>query len=68
MPPCVKPTHSPLKFLPTIGQYVVEMLAGTLEKDLKERWAWDRDQGGPSHQDLTPQRDWEDLQDKEKKS
>jgi sarcosine oxidase/L-pipecolate oxidase len=51
------------KFLPTIGGYVVDMLKSTLQKELKERWAWDRDQGGSSHQELMPQRDWKDLQD-----
>ncbi|KAI3318852.1 sarcosine oxidase [Xylariaceae sp. AK1471] len=30
------------KFLPVIGQYVVQMLDGTLEPDLEKRWAWDR--------------------------
>ncbi|KAI1348856.1 sarcosine oxidase [Xylaria sp. FL0043] len=30
------------KFLPVIGDYVVRMLDGTLEPDLKKRWAWDR--------------------------
>ncbi|KAJ2987273.1 hypothetical protein NUW58_g4598 [Xylaria curta] len=30
------------KFLPVIGRYVVQMLEGTLESDLEQRWAWDR--------------------------
>ncbi|KAI0487513.1 sarcosine oxidase [Xylaria cf. heliscus] len=30
------------KFLPVIGQYVVQMLDGTLEPELKRKWAWDR--------------------------
>ncbi|KAI0458196.1 sarcosine oxidase [Xylaria acuta] len=30
------------KFLPVIGQYVVQMLEGTLEPELKRKWAWDK--------------------------
>ncbi|KAI1170852.1 FAD dependent oxidoreductase [Nemania sp. FL0916] len=30
------------KFLPVIGKYVVQMLEGTLESSLEQKWAWDR--------------------------
>ncbi|KAI0204180.1 sarcosine oxidase [Astrocystis sublimbata] len=30
------------KFLPVIGKYVVQMLDGTLEPELKRKWAWDK--------------------------
>ncbi|KAI0547512.1 sarcosine oxidase [Xylaria curta] len=30
------------KFLPVIGDYVVQMLDDTLEPELKRKWAWDR--------------------------
>lgn len=30
------------KFLPVIGRYVVQMLDGTLDSDLRKRWAWER--------------------------
>jgi len=30
------------KFLPVIGDYVVQMLMGTLDRDLAEKWAWDK--------------------------
>ncbi|KUJ14545.1 FAD dependent oxidoreductase [Mollisia scopiformis] len=31
------------KFLPILGKYVVEMLAGELDPNLQKRWAWDRE-------------------------
>lgn len=31
------------KFLPVIGDYIVKMLKGTLEKDLADKWAWNKD-------------------------
>ncbi len=30
------------KFFPVLGRYVAQMLDGTLEKELSEKWAWDR--------------------------
>lgn len=30
------------KFLPVIGDYIVQMLRGTLEQDLCDKWAWDK--------------------------
>ncbi|KAL2855767.1 FAD dependent oxidoreductase [Aspergillus pseudodeflectus] len=30
------------KFFPVVGKYVVQMLDGTLDADLKHKWAWDR--------------------------
>ncbi|KAI0521073.1 sarcosine oxidase [Xylaria bambusicola] len=50
------------KFLPVIGQYVVQLLDGTLESDLEKRWVWDRplpDQPGKEW----PRRDLRDLLD-----
>lgn len=29
------------KFLPVIGDYISDMLQGTLEADFADRWAWD---------------------------
>jgi sarcosine oxidase/L-pipecolate oxidase len=31
------------KFLPVIGDRIVDMMSGTLDKELAERWAWDKD-------------------------
>jgi glycine/D-amino acid oxidase-like deaminating enzyme len=31
------------KFLPVLGKYVVQMLAGELDPALQKRWAWDRE-------------------------
>jgi sarcosine oxidase / L-pipecolate oxidase len=36
------------KFLPVIGDYVVDMMQGTLDSDLADRWAWDK-KGGDGH-------------------
>ncbi|KAL6361822.1 hypothetical protein LRP88_05298 [Fusarium phalaenopsidis] len=36
------------KFLPVIGDYVVDMLQGTLDSDFADRWAWDK-KGGDGH-------------------
>lgn len=30
------------KFLPVIGDYIADMLQGTLEADFADRWAWDK--------------------------
>jgi sarcosine oxidase / L-pipecolate oxidase len=30
------------KFLPNIGKYVVQMMAGELDEKLAEIWAWDK--------------------------
>jgi sarcosine oxidase/L-pipecolate oxidase len=37
------------KFLPVIGDYIVKMMKGTLDEDLKKRWAWDGDGSKPDH-------------------
>lgn len=36
------------KFFPIIGKYVVQMLDGELEKDLAEKWSWDREWPDPA--------------------
>ncbi|OAA70500.1 sarcosine oxidase [Cordyceps fumosorosea ARSEF 2679] len=36
------------KFLPVIGDYIADMMQGTLDKDYTERWAWDK-VGGDGH-------------------
>ncbi|KAH7157715.1 FAD dependent oxidoreductase [Dactylonectria estremocensis] len=36
------------KFLPVIGDYVVDMMQGTLGSDYVDRWAWDK-KGGDGH-------------------
>ncbi|KAI5464726.1 FAD dependent oxidoreductase [Mariannaea sp. PMI_226] len=33
------------KFLPVIGEYIADMLQGTLDSDFAERWAWDKKSG-----------------------
>jgi len=48
------------KFLPIIGQYVVQMLKGELPEKTRKRWDWDRSFDGiPSS--LIPKREVSDL-------
>jgi len=47
--------------MPTIGRYVVEMLDGTLDPSLAERWAWDRENQGVAHAHLLPTLELRDL-------
>jgi sarcosine oxidase / L-pipecolate oxidase len=49
------------KFLPILGNYVVEMLEGKLDADLAKRWAWNRDAEGSAHKGLMPHREMRDL-------
>lgn len=49
------------KFLPIIGDYIVQLLEGKLEEDLVKRWAWDRPQEGGAHQKVKPRRELKDL-------
>jgi sarcosine oxidase/L-pipecolate oxidase len=37
------------KFLPVIGDYIIQMMKGTLDEDLRRRWAWDVEGSGPDH-------------------
>ncbi|TGO38579.1 hypothetical protein BHYA_0072g00420 [Botrytis hyacinthi] len=49
------------KFLPIIGDYVVQMLDNKLDANLLSRWAWDRDQKGSVHKKFVPKRELKDL-------
>ncbi|KAH7019397.1 FAD dependent oxidoreductase [Ilyonectria destructans] len=51
------------KFLPVIGDYVVDMMQGTLGSDYADRWAWDRKGGdgqsaNPTYQIVGDLQDW----------
>lgn len=37
------------KFFPVLGKYITEMLEGTLDPELAEKWAWDRERPDPSN-------------------
>ncbi|KAI1761498.1 FAD dependent oxidoreductase [Hypoxylon sp. FL1150] len=50
------------KFFPIIGDYVVQMLEGTLKQDLKARWAWNRRMLDPSGNISWPRKELKDLQ------
>jgi len=47
--------------MPTIGRYVVEMLEGTLDSALVNRWAWDCENEGGAHAHLLPTTELRDL-------
>ncbi|KAK0653130.1 sarcosine oxidase-like protein [Cercophora newfieldiana] len=49
------------KFLPIIGKYVVQLLKGTLDADLVETWAWDRESSGSAHKGVIPTREMRDV-------
>lgn len=49
------------KFLPIIGDYVVQMLDNKLGAEFSKRWAWDRDQKGNVQDQFVPKRELRDL-------
>ena len=49
------------KFLPIIGEYVVQMLDGSLDEEKASRWAWDRNSGDGVMTAYLPKRDLKDL-------
>ncbi|KAB8360852.1 hypothetical protein FH972_024586 [Carpinus fangiana] len=53
------------KFLPILGQLVVEMIEGALDHELAARWAWDRRMPDKGNDGLWPEREWKDLRDDE---
>ena len=52
--------HS-FKFLLTLGDFIASMMDGTLEKDLAERWAWDRAKEECSNKRMMPAKDMAEL-------
>jgi sarcosine oxidase / L-pipecolate oxidase len=53
------------KFLPVIGDYIVDMLQGTLATEYADRWAWDKKTGdghsaNPTYQIVGDLQDWID--------
>ncbi|KAI1486836.1 FAD dependent oxidoreductase [Biscogniauxia mediterranea] len=50
------------KFLPIIGDYVVQMLEGTLAPDLAAKWAWDRELVDVANNKVWPRTELKDLQ------
>jgi sarcosine oxidase/L-pipecolate oxidase len=50
------------KFLPILGDYVVNLLDGKLDEDLVKRWAWDREnEAEPGQEKLLPERELRDC-------
>jgi hypothetical protein len=43
--------------LPTLGNYVVQMLEGKLDAELSKRWAWDRDNLSATNKRMIPCRE-----------
>lgn len=56
-------SHKGWKFLPIIGQYVVEMLKGELNEEMTRRWGWDRTFKGYPKNVLLAERELRDLED-----
>lgn len=48
--------------MPVIGDYVVDMMQGTLGSDYADRWAWDKGGGGhsanPTYEIVGDLQDW----------
>lgn len=53
------------KFFPVLGKYVLQMLEGSLENELKEKWAWDRERPDPSANPDWPRAEFKDLMEGE---
>ncbi|EME38177.1 hypothetical protein DOTSEDRAFT_161732 [Dothistroma septosporum NZE10] len=51
------------KFFPVLGKYVIDMLEGSLDQELVEKWAWDRERPDPSLFADWPKGELRDLQD-----
>jgi glycine/D-amino acid oxidase-like deaminating enzyme len=51
------------KFFPVIGKYVVQMLEGSLEPALVQKWAWDRERPDSSNNPEYPRVEMRELED-----
>ncbi|KAJ4301111.1 hypothetical protein N0V90_003201 [Kalmusia sp. IMI 367209] len=51
------------KFFPVLGKYVIQMLEGELEPELKEKWAWDRERPDAALNSEFPRWEMKDLLD-----
>ncbi|KAM3503078.1 hypothetical protein MY10362_004435 [Beauveria mimosiformis] len=54
------------KFLPVIGDYIADMMQGTLDKEYTARWAWDKEGGddhsaNPTYQVVGDLQDWDRI-------
>lgn len=49
------------KFLPILGELIVQMLEDELDEELTRRWAWDRPMSSTGAGSLFPRREWRDL-------
>ncbi|KAL8992029.1 MAG: hypothetical protein Q9169_007429 [Polycauliona sp. 2 TL-2023] len=48
------------KFLPIVGEYVVQMLQGTLSEEMAQKWSWDRPLHSYPNPDR-PDREWRNI-------
>ncbi|KAF3931514.1 hypothetical protein ABW19_dt0206158 [Dactylella cylindrospora] len=51
------------KFLPLVGKYILEIVTGEAEEEIKRRWGWDRNNGGDADEGLPPSKRLSDLFD-----
>ncbi|KAL8712441.1 MAG: hypothetical protein Q9220_003289 [cf. Caloplaca sp. 1 TL-2023] len=49
------------KFLPIVGEYVVQMLQDTLSEEMKRRWSWDRPLGNPKPDPCRPKKEFREI-------
>jgi glycine/D-amino acid oxidase-like deaminating enzyme len=56
------------KFFPVIGKYVVQMLEGSLEANLAQKWAWDRERPDSQLNPDYPRFEMKDLLDKSRQA
>lgn len=47
--------------MPTIGEYVIQLLDGPLEEEKTKRWAWNRQNDGAACIMYIPARDLKDI-------
>jgi len=49
------------KFVPVIGDIVLQMIRGELDEDMAKRFGWDRPDDGDHSPQFAPKRDLKDL-------
>jgi glycine/D-amino acid oxidase-like deaminating enzyme len=51
------------KFFPVLGKYITQMLEGSLEQELVDKWAWDRERPDGSDNPDWPRHEMKDFLD-----
>ena len=56
------------KFFPVLGKYIVQMLEGSLDANLTQKWAWDRERPDSQLNPDYPRAEMKDLMDKNREA